>query len=115
MTQLATGDLDRGPVLAYCHFPVRGPRFDSLWKASSDRSIEDLRESEGEENALFQAIRVEEVRREVPLLVATLKALAEGRITIKDGSVHGTDGEILSEGLDITAEIEATVAAQSLS
>lgn len=113
MTQLATADLDRGPVLAYCRFPVRGPRFDSLWKTVGDRSVKDLRESEGEGNGLFQAIREEEVRREVPLLLATLKAVAEGQITIEDGSVHGADGEILSEGLDITDEIEAMVAAQS--
>jgi len=30
--QIATPELDLGPVVAFCKFPVRGPSYDSLWE-----------------------------------------------------------------------------------
>ena len=113
MTQLATAELDRGPVVTYCRFPLHGPLFDPLWSAIQGTSLEALRESEGEDNALFQAIRQEGVKRETPLLVATLRAIAEGRIGITGGTVTDADGVPLPTGRDLTTEIETVVNAES--
>ncbi len=113
MTQLATAELDRGPVVTYCRFPLRGPLFDPLWAAIQGTSLEALRESEGEDNALFQAIRQEGVKRETPLLVATLRAIAEGHIGITGGTVTDADGVPLPTGRDLTTEIETVVNAES--
>lgn len=54
---LVTPDLDLGPVLTYYTFPI-GPGYD------------------------FNRIREEGVRREVPLILETIKALGDGRINI---------------------------------
>ena len=80
---LATEDLDMGPVLTYCSFPLRGSAFDPLWSQIEGRSIDDLKSREGEDLPLFQLIRQEGIRRERPLLLETLKAFAKGDIRLE--------------------------------
>jgi phosphoribosylglycinamide formyltransferase-1 len=94
MMHLVTPELDRGPVVAYYSFPIQGGNFDYLWEGTST-----------ERGPLFWLIRQEGVRREIPLIVLTLKALAEGRIRIKDGKVLDSTGKAL-EGLSLTEEVE---------
>jgi folate-dependent phosphoribosylglycinamide formyltransferase PurN len=111
LTQLATSDLDRGPIVTYCTFPIRGPDFGPLWAAVAGVPIERLKATEGEDNALFKAIRQAEVEREAPLLVETLKAIAQGRVRLEDGRVLDAQGRPLPGGLDLSDEIEALVRA----
>ena len=113
MMHLATEVLDQGPPATFFSFSLRGPVFDPLWAAVEGRSVRELREQEGEENALFQAIRRYEAARELPLVVETLKALADGRLRIEGQRVLDSAGRELPGGLDLTAEIEAAVAAIS--
>lgn len=80
---LATEDLDQGPVLTYCSFPLRGRAFDPLWSEVEGRSLDDLKSHDGEELPLFQRIRQEGMRRERPLLLETLKAFANGDIRVE--------------------------------
>ncbi len=94
MMHLVTPELDRGPVVAYYSFPIQGGAFDSFWG-----------EGAAERGPLFWLIRQEGVRREIPLIVLTLKALAEGRIRIKDGKVLDSKGKELA-GLSLTEEVE---------
>ena len=77
-THLATEDLDRGPVVTYVTFPIRGAGLEGLWAQAEASSVSELQATHGEETPLFQAIRQEGVKRERPLLLETLKALAEG-------------------------------------
>jgi phosphoribosylglycinamide formyltransferase-1 len=104
MTQLATPAVDRGPVASFCRFPIRGPTLDPLWssfpQASEPRSNEEI-----EASPLFAAIRAESVRREVPLLIATLNAVATAEIRLQGGRVIDGLGQP-SAGLDLTDEIE---------
>lgn len=94
MMHLVTPELDRGPVVAYYDFPIQGGDFDYLWgEGSAGRG------------ALFWLIRQEGVRREIPLIVLTLKALAEGRIQVKDGRVLDNEGKEI-KGLSLTQEVE---------
>lgn len=91
MIHLVTPELDAGPPLAYCKFPIRGGRFDLLWQRIEEklkkRSLKDISEEEGENEPLFQKIRREGVKRELPLMVRTLKLLSEDKLkAIKKGS-----------------------------
>ncbi len=107
MTQLATGEVDQGPLISFCRFPLRGPPFDSLW---SDReSASPLVPTNLDDTPLFQAIRNEGVRREVPLLMATLQALADGEVRLESGRVLDQNGVPVA-GLDLTNEIERLLA-----
>jgi phosphoribosylglycinamide formyltransferase-1 len=94
MMHLVTPELDRGPVVAYYSFPIQGGAFDYLWGEGSRGR-----------GPLFWLIRQEGVRREIPLIVLTLKALAEGRIRIKDGKILDDTGKEV-EGFSLTEEVE---------
>jgi phosphoribosylglycinamide formyltransferase-1 len=101
-------EVDEGPVVAYCRYPLRGPDFDPLWEAIGERSAEDLREGDGEELPLFRAIRERGVRFEIPLMVQTLVALADGRVGIVDGEPFA-GGVPLRGGLDLSDEVARVV------
>jgi phosphoribosylglycinamide formyltransferase-1 len=94
MMHLVTPELDRGPVVAYYSFPIQGGAFARFWKGASEQR-----------GPLFWLIRQEGVRREIPLIVLTLKALAEGKIRIKEGKVLDSKGKEL-KGLVLTPEVE---------
>ena len=113
MTLLATAATDRGPVLAYCRFPIVGPPFYELRHDLPLESLEELREKHDEAHPLFQAIRQQGLRREANLLVATLRRIANGDLAIRSGQVEAGAGDPLPHGLDITDEIEGLIAAQS--
>lgn len=106
---LATEDLDMGPVLTYCSFPLTGETFDPLWSAIEGRSVDDLKAAEGEELPLFQLIRKEGIKRERPLLLETLKAFANGDIRVEgrrplDASGNLTGGLSLNEAIKMALE-----------
>jgi phosphoribosylglycinamide formyltransferase-1 len=94
MMHLVTPELDRGPVISYYSFSIQGGAFAPFWEGNL-----------GERGPLFWLIRQEGVRREIPLIVLTLKAVAEGAIRITDGKVVDSTGKEL-EGLPLTQEVE---------
>jgi phosphoribosylglycinamide formyltransferase-1 len=110
MLHLATPELDEGPPVTYCTYPIRGPEFDPLWEAVEGRSVDEVKETEGESNALFAEIRAHGVAREIPLVVETLRAFADGRVRIEGKRVLDGEGEEIG-GYDLTEEIERVVAA----
>ncbi len=110
LINLATEELDRGPVVTYCTYSLRGPDFDPLWTALDSRSVAAVQEEEGEELPLFVQVRRHGAAREMPLVMATLRAFAQGRVRIEKGRVVDEMGRELSGGLDLTPEIDAAVA-----
>lgn len=78
--QHATMDWDQGPVISYCTFPITGPEFDPLWEALGGRSVEELKAAYWEDLPLFQRIRAEGVKREGPLVLETIRAIADGSV-----------------------------------
>jgi len=108
---LATPEVDRGPPVTYCLYSLRGPSFDPLWREVEGRSVLEVRATEGEENSLFQEIRRQGVARELPMVVETLRALAEGRVSVRGKEVLDATGRPIP-GLDLSPEIEALVAAE---
>ena len=114
MVQLSTAEVDRGPVIAWCRFSLRGPEFDGLWDDVAGQSIDTLRQDHGEEHPLFARIRQEGLRREALTLVEALRQIADGNVRIGDDRVV-TDGigQPLQTGLDITQQIEDLLAEQA--
>ena len=115
MIHLATEEVDRGPVLSHCVVPIVGGAFDADWQALAGRDLAEVQAIEGEDNHLFQRIRAEGYRREPHLMLATLQAVAEGRLIVQPGAALDADGSELQErypsGLPLTGEIEAAIAA----
>jgi phosphoribosylglycinamide formyltransferase-1 len=105
MIHVVTEDLDRGPAMSYCRFPIRGEGWDHLWDQwkkdiNPDSTLEDR-----ERHPLFKKIRSEGEIRELPLLKGAIRELAFGNIRIQDRKVW-TGGTLQSKGVDLTEAIE---------
>jgi phosphoribosylglycinamide formyltransferase-1 len=109
MMHHVTEILDRGPAITYCTFPIRGGKFDGLWNDMEEKlkkeSLEDIIQKEGENEPLFAEIRKEGVRRELPLIIQTIKEFAEGRVKVEEGKIVA-EGKILPGAYDLTEKIE---------
>ncbi len=109
MIHLVTPDLDRGPVISFCRYAIRGGPFDTLWDALGKRTMEEIRKSEGEENALFKMIRQSGFIRETPLIIHTLRSFSQGRISIDDSKrLLDSKGKLLSS-FELTDEIDREI------
>jgi folate-dependent phosphoribosylglycinamide formyltransferase PurN len=104
-----TTELDRGPTVTYCAYPLRGPALDPLWRQVEGRSVKEIKAAEGEENALFKEIRRQGATRELPLIAATLRAFADDRLRFQGLDVVTPDGRPI-RGYDLTPEVEAAAA-----
>ena len=105
MMHLVTPELDRGPPVAYCSFPIRGGDWDPLWEPVETAGLATVREAEGEDNALFRRIRAEGEARELPLIAHTVGEMAAGRLEIRDKWPY-REGERVEAGADLSALIE---------
>jgi folate-dependent phosphoribosylglycinamide formyltransferase PurN len=105
MMHVVTPELDKGPPATYCTFSLRGEPFDRHWGEMEGRPIESVKSQRGEKAPLFRLIRRYELVREFPLIVATLKGFAEGRIRIELGKIVDAGGRPI-DGYDLSAEID---------
>ena len=96
MVHLATEEVDRGPVVSYVTVPITGPGFDQHWAELQDKDLDRIKKTEGEEFALFQAIRSEQYQREPYLLFETLRAVSQGEIGVMGGQVVDASGAPLT-------------------
>ena len=108
MIHLVTPELDRGPVVTYCTYPIRGEPFDTLWRELNDRSIIEIKKEEGEKNALFQLIRQHGLAREFPLIVSTLKSFGEGEVKIEAGKLLDYKGKPIP-GYNLSHQVNRAV------
>jgi len=109
MIHLVTPQLDRGPVISFCKYGIRGGRFDALWNSLGDLSVDDVRQTEGENNELFKMIRQHGFIRETPLIIDTLRSFSEGRIQIDSGKRLLDSHDLPIPGYDLTAEIDSEI------
>jgi folate-dependent phosphoribosylglycinamide formyltransferase PurN len=114
MVHLATQEVDRGPVIAYCTVPITGEPFDRHWQALARQDLARVKSTQGEQLPLFQQIRQAEYRSEPYLLVETLRAIASGHILIRNGEVvypgDHPSGPIAARGLCLDEEIAQAMA-----
>lgn len=113
MVHLATAQLDRGPVVSYFRFSLRGPYWDPLWEQwrakRGTMSVEQIAAEEGEAEPLFAEVRRRGEVREIPLLYQTLRQFVEGRLNTSNGCVFAESARL---PLDLTAEVDAEVGAR---
>ncbi len=105
MMHLVTPELDKGPPVTYCTFPIRGKPFDSYWQEIEGHPLQEIKQRQGENSRLFKLIRKHELAREFPLITSTLKALSQGKIKItEDKKVTDAEGKQII-GYNLTNEI----------
>jgi phosphoribosylglycinamide formyltransferase-1 len=108
MMHLVTKELDKGPPITYCTFPIQGGNFDRLWDELEEKlktdTLQKIMSIEGDSHPLFKEIRREGVKREQPLIVYTIKAFAEQRIRLQDKNVLAGD-KILTRPYCLNQEI----------
>lgn len=113
MMHLITPELDAGPPITFCEFSISDEEMSPLWdewfRKRQKLTLEEIKELEGEDEPLFKEIRRRGLLREFPIIVHTLKAIADGKFTISNGEVI-SQGKKLEKGYDLTAEIEKEIA-----
>jgi phosphoribosylglycinamide formyltransferase-1 len=112
MIHLVTKDLDEGPPITYCTFPLRDTAIDPLWERHRQKlkvkSLDQIIQEEGKNNELFKEIRRRGVKRELPLVVQTLKTFSEGKVMIKDKQVI-VEGKLQQQPYSLTDQIEVFI------
>lgn len=109
MMHLVIPELDKGPPATCCTFPIRGKPFDRYWDEIRDYPLEKIRKEQGENNNLFRAIRQHGFARELPLIIATIKAFSGGKVKITaDKQIVDAANKPIS-GYDLTEEINNQV------
>ncbi len=113
MMHLVTPELDAGPAIAFCEFSISDAQIQPLWDQwrikCRRKSLQEIQMDEGENEPLFSEIRIRGVKRELPIIVATLKSVSVGEFSIVDGEVT-SQGRKLESGFDLTTEIEEQLA-----
>lgn len=104
----ATEELDAGPVLSYCRYRLHDASIDPLWREFEQRDRAEPPVARNEALPLFQEIRRRGAAREIPLLIGTLQALADGAIGMHEGAVVDACNHP-SSGLDLTQEVDRRI------
>jgi len=103
---LVTPELDEGPPVSFCKFSIKTPEFEPLWKALrndlKEKTLDEIRKTFPEDYPLFKKIRDEEFKREIPLILLTLKKI----------SLEGL--KFLKGGIDLSDEVNEYIRAHSL-
>ena len=112
MMHLVTAELDRGPVMTYCDFPITGGAFADLWAAMEHKletkTVAEIEKEEDEKEPLFLEIRKHGLIREFPLIVHTIKQFADDNLRIEGGQLIAR-GEALTGGYCLSDDIDKTV------
>ena len=109
MIHLVTPELDEGPPVAYCTFPIRGKPFDGYWDKIKELPTAEIQQRQSEKDPLFKLIRKHGLVREFPLIVSTIKAFSENKIKITADKkvVNAAGGPI--NGYNLTDEINKLI------
>ena len=109
MMHLVTPELDKGPPVTYCTFPIRGKLFDKYWDEIRGQPLEEIKKRQGENNRLFKLIREHGFTRELPLIKSTVSAFSQGKVKVTaDKKITDADGRPIS-GYNLSDEINELV------
>ncbi len=112
MLHLCTPEWDRGAPLTYCGFSLRGEEYDPLWadlnRKLEDSTLEDIARTEGVDEPLFRKIREDGAKRELPLIVETIRSFADGRVRIEDKKLI-VGGKKLDTAFDLSEEVDRAI------
>lgn len=109
MMHICTPDWDRGAAISYCGFGIRGDGYDELWNGMNtklkDHSLSEIMDSEGVNEPLFKKIREDGAKRELPLVVSTIKKFADGDIEMIDKQLYHK-GKRLNGPFDVSEDVD---------
>ena len=108
MMHLVTPELDKGPVVSYCTFSISNAPSDIYWQAIKGQEVNQIKRQQGEKNPLFKLIRQHGLKRELPLILATMKAFSQGKVKIIDGKITDSLGRAII-GYNLTGEINGLI------
>ena len=112
MMHICTKEHDRGDALTYCRFPIRGGDYDALWAQMYEKlktkDLEQIRAEEGEDEPLFRRIREDGAKRELPLIVETIRLFADGKVCIRDKRLW-RDGKKHDGPYDLSKEVDGAI------
>ena len=112
MLHLCTPEWDRGAPLTYCGFSLRGDEYDPLWenlnRKLEDSTLEEIARTEGVEEPLFKKIREDGAKRELPLIVETIRSFADGRVRIEDKKLI-VGGKKIDTAFDLSEEVDRSI------
>jgi len=109
MMHLVTPELDKGPPVTYCTFPIRGKQFDKYWDEIKGHPLEAIKREQGENSRLFRLIRQHGLAREFPLIISTLKTFSEVRVKVTaDRKIVDAKGRPI-KGYNMTDEIDKQI------
>ena len=89
---IVTDELDHGPVISYFSFPIVGQNFEPMWEMINRDTTKQSENLQYDYSQLFSFIREQGLIREKPLLLETIRALADGKITISDDNLVHSNG-----------------------
>ena len=105
MMHLVTPELDRGPPVTYCTFPINGESFARYWLELEKLPLNSS-QRHSEENPLFKLIRSHGMAREFPLIIATVRAFSQGNVKVTtDKRVVDAGGRPIN-GYNLTEKID---------
>ena len=102
MWNVVTGDLDRGPAVSFCRYPIFDDTAKPLW-LSYISTLGLKTAPPPEETFLYREIRRRGVQRERPFMVETLRAIAEGHLQLPP----------TSDPVNLTSVVEQLVSQRS--
>lgn len=110
MMHLCTPEWDRGAALTYCRFSLREPEYAPLWESMHRKleksDIETIKRTEGVNEPLFKKIREDGLKRELPLMVYSIKQFADGVVNIRGQRLYAGETP-LNGAFDLTREIDS--------
>lgn len=108
MVHLAIPEVDEGPAVAYCRYPLRDPALKML-RDALPAPLAQLDDDVLDASPLFAAIRARGVEREAPLLAAAIAEFASGALSVEGARVVDADGNTAPPA-DVTERVEAQLA-----
>jgi len=109
MMHLVTPELDKGPPVTYCTFPIRGKPFDEYWDEVKGCPLDKIEREQGEDNRLFRLIRQHGLVREFPLIISTIQAFSQGRVKVTaDRKIIDAEGRPVN-GYNLTEDIDKQI------
>lgn len=113
MLHKVTPELDRGPAITYCSFPLQTFTLQSLWDALPlDETAlqllmaQGLSEKEKCTQPLFRKIRELGFSREDILIIQTVKALAEGVLKLEGDSLADGKKAKVEGGFNLSEQVD---------
>ena len=82
--------------------------WDDLNEKLKTQSLDDIIKSEGINNPLFKKIREDGAKRELPLIVETIRKFADGDVSIKDKRLY-LNGKLLEKPYDLSDEVDRNI------